>query len=117
MFYNKCYLSQAGTKLVCALLSLPVPSKSKHPYGEQVTYVPSRSFPDYFEEKMIQKLLLVGYNGSGTSTIFKQVYFCQNLACWKPFSFVKLKLSSVEMFLSVVYTLYKKLCNIFYYDL
>ncbi|KAL8143252.1 hypothetical protein V2J09_016284 [Rumex salicifolius] len=63
---------KAGTKLVCALLSLPVPSKSKHPYGEQINYVPSKSFPDYFEDKMIQKLLLVGCSGSGTSTIFKQ---------------------------------------------
>ncbi|CAM8901030.1 unnamed protein product [Rhodiola kirilowii] len=62
---------KAGTKLVCALLSLPVPSKSSSS-AEQVNNVRNASFPNYAEQRMIQKLLLVGYNGSGTSTIFKQ---------------------------------------------
>ncbi|XP_052205189.1 extra-large guanine nucleotide-binding protein 1 [Diospyros lotus] len=63
---------KAGTKLVCAVLSLPVPSKSANPCGEQVSNVVSRSLPDYLEQRSLQKLLLIGYNGSGTSTIFKQ---------------------------------------------
>ncbi|GFP85477.1 extra-large guanine nucleotide-binding protein 1 [Phtheirospermum japonicum] len=64
--------SQAGTKLLCAVLSLRVPSKSSQPCGEQATSMNSRSLPDYLEQRAIQKLLLIGYNGSETSTIFKQ---------------------------------------------
>ncbi|XP_057770005.1 extra-large guanine nucleotide-binding protein 1 isoform X2 [Salvia miltiorrhiza] len=63
---------KAGTKLLCAVLSLPVPSKSSNPCGEQVSSSISRSMPDYLEHRSIQKLLLIGYSGSGTSTIFKQ---------------------------------------------
>uniref|UniRef100_A0A7N0UKS7 Extra-large guanine nucleotide-binding protein 1 n=1 Tax=Kalanchoe fedtschenkoi TaxID=63787 RepID=A0A7N0UKS7_KALFE len=62
---------KAGTKLVCALLSLPVPSKSSFS-ADQVGNLGNTSFPDYIEQRIIQKLLLVGYNESGTSTIFKQ---------------------------------------------
>ncbi|KAL1340928.1 hypothetical protein AAHE18_09G050900 [Arachis hypogaea] len=51
---------KSGTKLVCALLSLPIPSKC-------LILV-----PDYLEHGIVQKLLLVGYGGSGTSAIFKQ---------------------------------------------
>ncbi|GFP99518.1 extra-large guanine nucleotide-binding protein 1 [Phtheirospermum japonicum] len=61
-----------GTKLLCAILSLRVPSKSSQPCGEQATSMNSRSLPDYLEQRAIQKLLLIGYNGSETSTIFKQ---------------------------------------------
>ncbi|XP_022962968.1 extra-large guanine nucleotide-binding protein 1-like isoform X1 [Cucurbita moschata] len=60
---------KAGTKLVCALLSLPVPSKSSTYSGEPESSLVYKTFPDYFA---LQKLLLVGYDGSGTSTIFKQ---------------------------------------------
>ncbi|CAA0832755.1 Extra-large guanine nucleotide-binding protein 1 [Striga hermonthica] len=63
---------KAGTKLLCAVLSLPVPSKSSQPCGEQVTSMSSRSIPEYLEQREIQKLLLIGNSGSGTSTIFKQ---------------------------------------------
>ncbi|GFQ00631.1 extra-large guanine nucleotide-binding protein 1 [Phtheirospermum japonicum] len=59
-------------KLLCAVLSLPVPSKSSQPCGEQATSMNIRSLPDYLEQRAIQKLLLIGYIGSGTSTIFKQ---------------------------------------------
>lgn len=64
---------QAGTKLVCALLSLPIPSKVSNSCGEQVSNLVNRTVPDYLEQRTLQKLLLVGYNGSGASTIFKQV--------------------------------------------
>lgn len=63
---------KAGTKLVCAFLSLPVPSKSSSSLGEQHSNMASRSIPDYLEHGIVQKLLLVGCSGSGTSTIFKQ---------------------------------------------
>ncbi|XP_050388173.1 extra-large guanine nucleotide-binding protein 1 [Argentina anserina] len=63
---------KAGTKLVCAVLSLPVPSKSSNSCGDSLSYVGSRVVPDYIEQRILQKILLVGYNGSGTSTIFKQ---------------------------------------------
>lgn len=62
----------ARTKLVCAVLSLPVPSKSSSPGAEQASGLVSSSVPDYIERRTLQKLLLVGYSGSGTSTIFKQ---------------------------------------------
>ncbi|KAL9229576.1 hypothetical protein vseg_005027 [Gypsophila vaccaria] len=61
-----------GMKLVCALLSLPVPSKSKNSCTDEVDYNVERSIPDYLGERGLQKLLLVGYNGAGTSTLFKQ---------------------------------------------
>ncbi|KAL8476055.1 hypothetical protein ACS0TY_028648 [Phlomoides rotata] len=63
---------KAGTKLLCAVLSLPVPCKSSNHCGEQVSSTISRTMPDYLEQRAIQKLLLIGYCGSGTSTIFKQ---------------------------------------------
>lgn len=63
---------KAGTKLVCAVLSLPVPSKFLSPSGEQVNNFVTRTVPDYLEQRTLQKLLLIGNNGSGTSTIFKQ---------------------------------------------
>ncbi|KAK8996388.1 hypothetical protein V6N11_076624 [Hibiscus sabdariffa] len=63
---------KAGTKLVCAVLSLPVPSKSSNPCGESLNSVTSRSVPDYLEQRTLQKILLVGSSGSGSSIIFKQ---------------------------------------------
>ncbi|KAJ6919509.1 extra-large guanine nucleotide-binding protein 1-like [Populus alba x Populus x berolinensis] len=63
---------KAGMKLVCAFLSLPVPSKPLNSCGEQVNSLISRSIPDYLEQRTLLKLLLVGFSGSGTSTIFKQ---------------------------------------------
>lgn len=63
---------KAGTKLVCAILSLPVPSRSAASSIEQTNSLFNRTIPDYFEQKALQKLLLVGCDGSGTSTIFKQ---------------------------------------------
>ncbi|KAJ1415241.1 Zinc finger, FYVE/PHD-type [Sesbania bispinosa] len=63
---------KAGTKLVCAFLSLPVPSKSSNSLGEQHSNLATRAIPDYLEHGIVQKLLLIGCSGSGTSTIFKQ---------------------------------------------
>ncbi|XP_010417098.1 PREDICTED: extra-large guanine nucleotide-binding protein 1-like [Camelina sativa] len=64
---------KAGTKLLCAVLSLPVPSKSNaNASGEQLHSANSRSILDHLEHRTLQKILLVGNRGSGTSTIFKQ---------------------------------------------
>uniref|UniRef100_A0A0R0KSC3 Extra-large guanine nucleotide-binding protein 1 n=1 Tax=Glycine max TaxID=3847 RepID=A0A0R0KSC3_SOYBN len=60
---------QAGTILVCALGSLPVPSNSKcsSSCGFLSCNVVTRPV-----HGIVHKLLLLGYTGSGTSTIFKQ---------------------------------------------
>lgn len=60
---------QTRTKLACALFSLPIPSNSI-PSGEEIV---DKASPNSPEQKMLHKLLLVGHNKSGTSTIFKQV--------------------------------------------
>ncbi|KAD7479420.1 hypothetical protein R6Q59_008247 [Mikania micrantha] len=64
---------KAGTKLVCAVLSLPVPSKTVNATGELLSNnTLGQSMPDYFDQISPRKLLLIGCCGSGTSTIFKQ---------------------------------------------
>ncbi|EPS58579.1 hypothetical protein M569_16233, partial [Genlisea aurea] len=70
---TKGYLwGKAGTKLLCALLSLPTPSKSSQLCDEIISGTTNQTVPDYVERRAVQKLLLVGVSGSGTSTIFKQ---------------------------------------------
>ncbi|KAL4180390.1 hypothetical protein AMTRI_Chr13g91870 [Amborella trichopoda] len=64
-----------GMRLVCSLLSLPVPNKSSNVSGENVSHQFNSSMPEYLEQKTLQKVLLVGYHGSGTSTLFKQAKF------------------------------------------
>ncbi|KAK1558768.1 hypothetical protein Q3G72_006369 [Acer saccharum] len=61
------------SKLYCALLSLPTPTDSVRPCGDEV---------NYFEQKTLHKLLLVGDKKSGTSTIYKQAKLLFNV----PFS-------------------------------
>lgn len=65
---------KAGTKLFCSFLSLPFP-KPQISSGEEVNNLVNRNVPDYLEQRTLQKLLLVGCDGSGTSTIFKQAKF------------------------------------------
>ncbi|KAK7346484.1 hypothetical protein VNO80_21004 [Phaseolus coccineus] len=69
-----CIWGKAGTKLVCALLSLPAPSNSKcsNSCGFLSSNLVARPVPDHFDHGIVHKLLLLGYTGSGTSTIFKQ---------------------------------------------
>ncbi|KDP31845.1 hypothetical protein JCGZ_12306 [Jatropha curcas] len=83
---------KAGMKLVCTFLSLPVPSKSSSSSGEQVNSVLSRSVPDYLEQRTLLKILLVGYSGSGTSTIFKQAKIL-----YKPVPFTEDERENIKM--------------------
>lgn len=64
--YCICTL-QSRIKLFCALLSLPTPPDSASPCGDEVSGV------NCCDKQILCKLLLLGEQKSGTSTIYKQV--------------------------------------------
>ncbi|XP_070053441.1 uncharacterized protein [Nicotiana tomentosiformis] len=66
---------KASTRFICSLFSLPVPPGNIHGPKEDATAFSGRSIPEYLEHGRLQTLLLFGLEGSGTSTIFKQVKF------------------------------------------
>jgi len=63
---------KATTRLLCTLLSLPTPRGNFVGGAADGNNQSNRLLPEYLEPKKVQKLLLLGYQGSGTSTIFKQ---------------------------------------------
>ncbi|KAK6925479.1 Guanine nucleotide binding protein (G-protein), alpha subunit, partial [Dillenia turbinata] len=66
---------KASTRFISSLFSLPVPPGNSNGPKEDPTTFSGRSVPEYLEQGRVQKLILFGLEGSGTSTIFKQAKF------------------------------------------
>ncbi|CAK9231674.1 unnamed protein product, partial [Sphagnum troendelagicum] len=68
---------KASIKLLYPFFSLPTPGSSSRGNNERANGVSNR-FPNYLEQSKAHKLLLLGHEGSGRSTIFKQAKILYN---------------------------------------
>ncbi|XP_042493048.1 extra-large guanine nucleotide-binding protein 1-like [Macadamia integrifolia] len=96
---------KSGAKLVCVLLSLPVPCKVSNTCEGGVNNLVNGVIPDYFGQRALQKLLLAGYKGSGSSTIFKQAKILYNSTPFSEDELENIKLmiqSNVYRYLAVL---------------
>ncbi|KAJ4951232.1 hypothetical protein NE237_028064 [Protea cynaroides] len=66
---------KASTRFICSLLSLPVPTGYTHGPKEDTDTFFTEFVAEYLKQERVQKLLLLGLEGFGTSTIFKQTKF------------------------------------------
>lgn len=64
---------QKRVRILCAALSLPYPSDTANLGGEDVDNNNDKVNSKNIEQKIMNKILLIGSDKSGTSTIFKQV--------------------------------------------
>ena len=72
---------QPRIKLLCAILSLPVPSEAAHSGIQEDNKNTSKLAVGNLEQKKPCKFLMVGSEKSGTSTLFKQVWYLLCLIC------------------------------------
>ncbi|PIN03674.1 G-protein alpha subunit (small G protein superfamily) [Handroanthus impetiginosus] len=72
-------------KLLWSIFSLPFPPKFSYTTGELF-------ITNHLEQSAFQKILLIGYSGSGTSTIFKQAMFL-----YKTIPFLEHELEQIKL--------------------
>ncbi|CAM6047149.1 unnamed protein product [Sphagnum compactum] len=69
---------KASIKLLYPFFSLPTPGSSSRGNSEKVNGAVSNRFSNYLDQSKVHKLLLLGHEGSGRSTIFKQAKILYN---------------------------------------